>query len=212
MPNTSHYDIAQYWCGKFISKDGRVIDAATADFDDEYIADIETVPCCWGCGETTAERSADGYKDPDEQIDGDLKKCWNSKRVAKKLNRCHIIPAALGGEDTPSNLFLLCEECHALSPDTKNPKGFFRWVWQRRKEYKWGSPTPTRIFRELEKLLKQSGYTVEEICREIGKENANMDGLKEYLDSAISLHGFGISESSIYSAAVDFMLMKANRF
>ena len=26
--------------------------------------------------------------------------------------RCHIVPASLGGEDTPSNFVILCKRCH----------------------------------------------------------------------------------------------------
>lgn len=37
--------------------------------------------------------------------------CWLCGRE-KNVQRCHIIPAARGGADEPSNLVLLCERCH----------------------------------------------------------------------------------------------------
>lgn len=59
---------------------------------------------CWRCG-------------CDKNIDG-------SKVI---LHRCHIIPAPLGGMDTPSNFVLLCSTCHAEAPNI-NDKDFM-WDW-----------------------------------------------------------------------------------
>jgi HNH endonuclease len=44
------------------------------------------------------------------------------------LQRCHIIPKSLGGSDDPNNLFLMCRECHDLSPDTTDVDLFFQWA------------------------------------------------------------------------------------
>jgi hypothetical protein len=56
------------------------------------------------------------------------------------LQRCHIIPRSLSGTDDPSNLFLMCRECHDLQPNTAHPEIFFEWVraqsWVRRESAK----------------------------------------------------------------------------
>ena len=62
--------------------------------------------------------------------------CWNcgrncqSKTHPKKirLERCHIVPASLGGGDIPSNYVLLCYECHLEAPDCINPKYIWEWI------------------------------------------------------------------------------------
>ncbi len=54
--------------------------------------------------------------------------CW---RCAQKrnLHRCHIVPRALGGSEEPSNLVLLCAQCHAEAPNVADPA--FMWLWLR---------------------------------------------------------------------------------
>lgn len=54
--------------------------------------------------------------------------CW---RCAQKRNlqRCHIVPRALGGTELPENLVLLCGQCHAEAPNVSDPE--FMWVWLR---------------------------------------------------------------------------------
>ena len=61
--------------------------------------------------------------------------CWNcgdnkyrkSKKTAS-LERCHIIPHALKGEDKPNNYVLLCSECHAEAPNTSEPNDMWDWI------------------------------------------------------------------------------------
>ncbi len=54
--------------------------------------------------------------------------CWRC-RIQKRLDRCHIIATALGGEDTPANFVLLCKHCHIASPDVLDEN--FMWLWLR---------------------------------------------------------------------------------
>lgn len=54
--------------------------------------------------------------------------CWRCAQ-ARKLQRCHIVPRALGGTEDPSNLVLLCKQCHAEAPNVTDPE--FIWVWLR---------------------------------------------------------------------------------
>ena len=56
----------------------------------------------------------------------------------------------LGGEDTPKNLFLLCESCHINSPDTNNPQLFFRWIYKQRTNHLYENGTQVdTYFNEL---------------------------------------------------------------
>jgi hypothetical protein len=57
---------------------------------------------CWGCG----------YRPSDK----------------KRLQKCHIVPIALGGVDNESNMVLLCYQCHLENPNTTDQKGFFDWL------------------------------------------------------------------------------------
>ena len=43
--------------------------------------------------------------------------------------RCHVIPAALGGKDTPSNYRLLCETCHLDAPNVNEYEAMDKWIW-----------------------------------------------------------------------------------
>ena len=41
--------------------------------------------------------------------------CWRCD-CQRSLERCHIVPTSLGGEDTPSNFVILCKRCHLETP------------------------------------------------------------------------------------------------
>lgn len=56
------------------------------------------------------------------------KLCWRCAHK-RKLHRCHIIPRALGGSNDPSNLVLLCKQCHEEAPNVVDPE--FMWIWLR---------------------------------------------------------------------------------
>ena len=52
--------------------------------------------------------------------------CWRCG-CKRNLERCHIIPEALGGKDEPSNLVLLCKRCHIDAPNVESKT--FMWDW-----------------------------------------------------------------------------------
>lgn len=52
--------------------------------------------------------------------------CWRCG-YERKLYRCHIIPDSLGGKDEPSNLVLLCSQCHEEAPNVEDSQ--FMWDW-----------------------------------------------------------------------------------
>ena len=56
------------------------------------------------------------------------KLCWRCAQP-RQLQRCHIVPRALRGSEEPSNLVLLCGQCHAEAPNVADPE--FMWIWLR---------------------------------------------------------------------------------
>ncbi len=78
-------------------------------------------PTCWACryGFNGKYDITDFYSS-----DETIKKHWNKS----SLQRCHIIPKSLGGNNHPENLFLMCKECHDLAPNTSFKDVFMRWA------------------------------------------------------------------------------------
>ena len=209
---TMHSKIMEYWKDKFITRNGTVI--TLEEYETKAYPDAEAVICdwgepsCWACGEPAKEwREAKYTKWIEEQ---DYKSIWNSKTVKHNLQRCHIVPGQLGGEDKPENLFLLCPSCHCSSPDTTNPDTFIRWVYRARKDHCCGMPSSERIFANINQELDDRGLPdivtilrvadfsdkkeeVEKIVNEIGKN----------ISANIGTHGSKLAESSICGAAAD---------
>ena len=55
-------------------------------------------------------------------------RCWRCG-YERNLQKCHIVPKALGGSDGPDNLVLLCLQCHREAPNSSNPE--YMWIWLR---------------------------------------------------------------------------------
>jgi hypothetical protein len=62
-------------------------------------------------------------------LDEDGGRCWRCG-TTKNVQRCHIIPHSQGGRDEPSNLLLLCRDCHNDAPNVSNAtaEDFFNWM------------------------------------------------------------------------------------
>lgn len=54
-------------------------------------------------------------------------RCWRCG-YKQSLERCHIIPNSLGGEDKASNLVLLCRRCHLENPNIANKDIMWDWL------------------------------------------------------------------------------------
>lgn len=74
------------------------------------------------------------WRDNIDKIGGKIKPSWDIAEDHCWLcgsnsgnQRCHIIPACMGGESVPFNLILLCEACHNLNPETIYYKDY--WIW-----------------------------------------------------------------------------------
>ncbi|WP_033410229.1 HNH endonuclease signature motif containing protein [Rudaea cellulosilytica] len=84
------------------------------------------------------------------------KLCW---RCAHKrmLQRCHIVPRALGGDESPGNLVLLCAQCHAEAPNVADTE--FMWVWLRAHAVAcYGTYWQERGFREYEFIFREKPF------------------------------------------------------
>lgn len=211
---TSHYKIFDYWRDKIIDADGHIVKSAR-DLQSGYEVVVEDadVPRCWGCGiQVVRDSKFDEWAKKqfiDDDYESNLKRMWDSKEVRSKFNRCHIVPGALGGEDTPSNLFLMCENCHVLSPDTKYPSMFFKWVLERRKKMIWGTWHPEYLFEKVDELLKRDyRITLMDLLSRIndlgGKEK--IKDLSEFMHDRIGLHGSKLSESSAIIAVEQWLV------
>lgn len=133
--NIQHYKIFDYWKDKAITNDGEVVDVN----DERYFnSSIEVVydwgePECFACRKCVMSVLDDeNYEDWLENDEG-LKNIWNHRETRRNLERAHIIPHSLGGDENPQNMFLLCKCCHEESPDTNNPRNFFRYIYMKRK-------------------------------------------------------------------------------
>ena len=129
----AHSKIFSYWKDKAITANGSVVDE-TGDPVTVPVVEYWTEPCCWACGRQVF--GLEKYATYESNLSGDrVRMLYDYGKTRRVLERCHIVPHALGGSDKdPSNLFLLCHDCHASSPDMANPKYFLRWVYKMRTE------------------------------------------------------------------------------
>ena len=109
--NIAHSKIVNYWKDKAIISDGEIVLEKDADFknSEPVISDIGE-PECWACGKPID--SVYELKTYEKLLADNPEKIWDYAKVKSKLNRCHIYPKCAGGNEEPSNMFLLCECCH----------------------------------------------------------------------------------------------------
>ena len=211
MPNTSHYRIFDYWKDKAILASGDVVTKrdGKSSVDLEWVVDDWGEPCCWACGDLAIGdedlgRFFNAHKDtgfPDF-----YKKLYALKTVRSHLNRCHIIPNALKGEDSPENLFLMCERCHALSPDTTNRAAFFRWVYDRKKRYTHGRMSPRETLKRIDDELARRGLPTLVECMSMAKHPYEFTDVDEFMRDRVGFHCSRVVESSLIVGATDWIL------
>lgn len=64
---------------------------------------------CWACGKTLR----------------DGRRSYSTRDLG--LHRCHVIPIAHGGSNHPSNIVLMCADCHKDNPDLNDEFSFWWW-------------------------------------------------------------------------------------
>lgn len=178
----SHYRIFSYWKDKCVTKDGIPADNGGIEVVNDW-----GEPSCWACGKQV---DLSGYKTYDQNLaNNDFVKIYGYRAVKVHLQRCHIVPHSLGGSDRDvSNYFLLCHKCHSESPDTENPRNFFRWFYRKRTGCTFGLD-----FRTLYRMVKAE-------CDNQGKD-INTIGSNGF--TAIAQHGSEVSEQSMMYSIVD---------
>ncbi|MCD2099630.1 HNH endonuclease signature motif containing protein [Rhodococcus qingshengii] len=89
--------------------------------DSTFVLDLGS-PACMACGWTP-------YLTAIEDTAVTARARWSETN--SKLQRCHIVPHALGGSEDVSNLVMLCKKCHGESPDVSDPEFMIEWVKSR---------------------------------------------------------------------------------
>ena len=185
----THGKIFNYW------KDKCITDKGTIEIEGKYDISKSTPvitdwgePECWLCGKYIDLSDHTSYLENLEK--GNLEEIWNYKKVKNILNRCHIIPKALGGHDTADNLFLLCKECHSKSPDTNNPKYFFQYIYNERKKLYFNGHNISNIINEYLNLC----IRYKKDCRTLNMKNN---------DLKTNTHGTFISDSTVCYKMLD---------
>lgn len=211
MPNTSHYRIFDYWKDKVIEPSGAV--KPTRAYESTYGLELVVYdwgePCCWACGKPAIrdkELSRFFENNPDTEDTKFFKKLYDLKSVKSNLNRGHIRPNALGGADSPENLFLMCEKCHALSPDTTNRSAFLRWVYDRRTQYVHGRMTPNEVLKRFEEELARRGLPPLVECMKMAKSPYELSDIGEFMTNRVGTHCTSVAESSMIVGFVDWFL------
>ena len=153
--SVKHSKIFNYWKDKCIDKYGNVYDNIPENFDNtiEVVVDWGE-PQCWCCGRIIPVEEEEKYIDwLSDDCDEGLFKIWDCKTLRHYVDRAHIKPNMLGGEDIPSNLFLLCRKCHRKTPDLSNPKMFLAYIYNQRTK---NSSYPLNIAAEAITILKNT--------------------------------------------------------
>jgi len=84
-------------------------------------------------------------------------RCWRCAYKAA-LDRCHIIPESLGGEDIPENLVLLCKRCHREAPNVNDPEAMWIWIQSQRAVF-YDSFWTIRGIEEFERMFGRQPFS-----------------------------------------------------
>lgn len=107
-------------------------------------------------------------------IEGEGCECYACGVKTKGLQRCHIVPHALGGSTDNDNMFLMCEECHSGNPDSVYTDLFYKYV---KNKDSYINSTASKVFAIAEYLIAEA--TEDELKNfEI---NAKSDDLKRLM-------------------------------
>lgn len=131
--------IAAYWLGE--ADGGARLPGNAARIDPGE-------PSCFACGWMAVDADATPV-------------LWDVWEEAM-LQRCHLVPHALGGPDSPANLVLLCGRCHGDAPDVGDADYMLRWIERR-------EPWGCALAREINEALEGAGLREANItqCNEL---------------------------------------------
>ena len=225
----SLYSIFDYWKDRLITPSGKTVQYESPEWDalseeeqrgaEDIVLDWGEVEC-WACRKYCKDaekvlREAHKKYDDEKKV---LRHLWDSGTVKHFYERCHITPRSLGGSDEPENLFLLCPECHSVSPDTTNREAFFRWVRTYRLTHRNGWHNEVILFQMVNDELRGRGVpTIIEMLSIADKLNEHkrweIDLYEEwnaFSNGKLGLHGTKLAESSAIISFADFFEAKYN--
>ena len=183
LPN--HSTILAYWS----DNEAKLIN------DVGFFLDIGE-PACWACGYNWWGR----YNvTQDVHLFSDSVKAWQKA----PLERCHIVPSALGGTNLPENIIFMCSECHEFAPNTIYKDMFLSWS----KRQNWAQ---RRILRIKEELQAFGIDMTDELMDLLGKDFIDNDkSFLKWTDDKISLHwsrlGHPLTAATIAIALIKYL-------
>jgi len=115
-----------------------------------------------------------------------LKVCWRCGHKTRRLEKCHIVPHALGGKDEPANLLLMCGRCHREAPNCTDPNFILMWLDTERQfspNWYW----PWRGLQEFERLFGRPCFSNldAEAFKEFEKFRFNNPAFKDKSDEKV---------------------------
>ena len=120
--------------------------------------------------------------------------CWNCGIERKRgLERCHIIPHALGGLDKPDNYVLMCKDCHSEAPNTNCKDDMWDWIKSNRIDYSLYGVY--KIYRALEMFKEKQGFDFSDTYS--NRSNVLQEVLFEF-ENNVGTHGSKITISTYY--------------
>lgn len=185
----AHSQIAEYWKDKYISSDYKIIDHFEANAV-PVIADWGE-PECLACGEFNESIYQNPKYEKFLNQNRGVFRVWNLPEAKNFLQRCHIIPRMLDGENEVANYFLLCKECHQESPDYYDSRYFFAYV-------RYVRQNRHTIIQNRNKNLLKAVYT---LALQMNKNILNLENV--FYDSTIKSEKMGlhITSFSVYTIA-----------
>lgn len=118
--------------------------------------------------------------------------CWNCGIETKSLERAHIIPHSLGGEDTADNYVLLCHACHNEAPNLNDKDIMWEWIKSNKKPI-----SLTKTYRVIESVdlfnMKENKSFI--------TESKKINDIKRIIEGVIketSVHGTFYNTSTMY--------------
>ena len=132
-------------------------------------------------------------------------RCWMCSGITKSIERCHIHARQFGGTDEPSNLVLLCFECHQKSPDIKNDKeAIWEWIKATKKPF-YDTLLAYEAFDEFEKIygydfLSEESPIIKKLSNSKDKQKVITKFIKDInkiTDEQAGIHGFTTSPSTL---------------
>lgn len=193
----SCYKIFEHWADKCISPDGKV--GVIGEINGRRVVENEHLAQCWACGHAVKRRDVLSW----DKYDIDPHEVWADKRINSTLQKCHILAKQFGGPNEPDNLFLLCSDCHAESPDTRNRDAFFRWVYRKKRDCSNGLDCKEFVANTTEEI-ESRGYNLEEFAKKFCKLPLKKQW--EVIESGLyncGTHGATVAPSSAAICIID---------